>query len=444
VPSLTRQPTRANLPGPGTMHSGNSKRGVPSDKMSKAVTRAKTINYLRGSLSRRSISEGDLAPAELTTKLFERAGLDLREDVMEMLCAAFEAFAVEPPAVPEVKVELNRSGTHKAPHKAASPLSQKRERGVPFEDIPLFLDALGCYTHPDMVRAYRRARLASAVLFGTRGMPCPVRSGSAFADSLCCAFGCSLVGCCVSVLICFVACGGCERQLTDEIFWKLGIVRMGKKAPIQQQQSTIGAGAVVDETQLDVPEQGHIPSVGLEKMIALVWHFLVEAEISDEDLKVAFNTFDADGDGTLQSGELKQVRGLSETVLKCKRTRSRKLVVASQRFACIPVLSVLCAPAAFSFASLQGVSGSVGCPVVFALTLRPICAIRTCGTSPSLPPTRPPPPPSLPCVLACVRACACLRAGDELAGRRQPCFGREPKQHFCEAGPGPQRHHPPH
>ncbi len=86
-------------------------------------------------------------------------------------------------------------------------------------------------------------------------------------------------------------------------------MRLGIKPPlIQQQQTMSSTETAANEAELEVSkEQGHIPLVGFEKMIALVWHFLVEAEISDENLKIAFNTFDVDGDGTLQSGELKQV-----------------------------------------------------------------------------------------------------------------------------------------
>ena len=168
--------TYATCCGAGTMNSGNSKQGsVPVAKMSKAVSQVTTINYLRG--SRLSTSEGDLSPADYTTEVFERAETDLRGDVMDMIRVAFEAFAVDPPAVPEVKAELSRTGTQRSP-KVASAAPPKRERGVPFEDIPLFLDALGCYTHPDMVRTWYgtvdRARGSGAVLWG-RGAAAPIR-----------------------------------------------------------------------------------------------------------------------------------------------------------------------------------------------------------------------------------------------------------------------------
>jgi len=55
------------------------------------------------------------------------------------------------------------------------------------------------------------------------------------------------------------------------------------------------------------PAPGNLQIIGFEKMLALVWYYLVESEVSAENIVSAFHTFDVDGDETLAADELKQV-----------------------------------------------------------------------------------------------------------------------------------------
>ena len=83
---------------------------------------------------------------------------------------------------------------------------------------------------------------------------------------------------------------------------RLGIVFPPRKEEYQEQAGSPRKSGTV------APEQnGHIPIVSFEKVVALVWHYLVEDEISADNMKSAFTTFDVDGDGSLQSSEVEQV-----------------------------------------------------------------------------------------------------------------------------------------
>lgn len=95
---------------------------------------------------------------------------------------------------------------------------------------------------------------------------------------------------------------------------RLGIVFPPRKEEYQEHDdSPRNPGTVAPE------QDGHIPFVSFEKVVALVWHFLVEDEISADNMKSAFTTFDVDGDGSLQSSEVEQVCrcGHSNAVLYC-------------------------------------------------------------------------------------------------------------------------------
>lgn len=98
----------------------------------------------------------DYTPEEYCAVLFESASASLHADVFDMIQATFDAFAVPNPSplAKQLDTKQTDASTPKAFEKRVSfPLpASEGDKGVPFEDIPVFLESLGCATAHDVVR----------------------------------------------------------------------------------------------------------------------------------------------------------------------------------------------------------------------------------------------------------------------------------------------------
>eukprot|EP00750_Incisomonas_marina_P005463 INCI13958.2.p1 GENE.INCI13958.2~~INCI13958.2.p1 ORF type:complete len:324 (-),score=49.05 INCI13958.2:1005-1976(-) len=198
----------------------------------------------------RRLSAEDLDPEVATRELFDRASAELRADVVDLIQEAFDVCAVAPPSPLGVK------------QSSVPPTSSKH-------NSPKF----GSGHQPTHLNFFTSNNTEKGVPFDL-----------------------------VPDLLDSLGCPSNPDMLHEEIFVRLGIVFPPRKEEYQEQAGSPRKSGTV------APEQnGHIPIVSFEKVVALVWHYLVEDEISADNMKSAFTTFDVDGDGSLQSSEVEQV-----------------------------------------------------------------------------------------------------------------------------------------
>jgi len=103
-----------------------------------------------------------------------------------------------------------------------------------------------------------------------------------------------------------VGCHTSSETIKDEIFSQVG-VNFSRDTSEYQIENAVSRSSFKAPSSIIVPDTDHLEIVGFEKILAVVWHFLVDEEVSDDNIRGAFNLFDIDDDGTLRANELAKV-----------------------------------------------------------------------------------------------------------------------------------------